>query len=114
MKAQTGLIGTFANGTAERKSAAEITTTPKASRRSFRSAGRLARNAGGASLDRDTRYRPFRIPRYPPREHPLRKTLQHGGHVTGVLNHIFGAHRGRGRGQIDTADGALASFRSTC
>jgi hypothetical protein len=76
MKAQTGPIGTFANGTAERKIAAEINTTPRASRRSFRSAGRVARNSRRSSLDRHSRYRPFRIVSLSPIAFP-EATVQH-------------------------------------
>src|SRR4029453_15915042 len=66
MKAQTGPIGIFANGTAERKIAAEITTTPRASRRSFRAAGRVARNGRRSALDGDSPYPPFGIVSFTP------------------------------------------------
>src|SRR4030095_11815490 len=84
MKAQTGPIGTFANGTAERKIAAEIITTRRGSRRSFRSAGRVARNGRRSSLDRDSRYRPFRIVSFSPGTFP-EATMQHRCHITGAL-----------------------------
>src|SRR5437867_7454774 len=58
MKAPIGASGTFANGAAVRKIAADISTTAKASRRSPRSAGKVDRNIRLPSPDGDSRYGP--------------------------------------------------------
>jgi hypothetical protein len=109
MKAQIGPIGTFANGAAERKIVAEITTAPRASRRSLRPAGRVARNGRRSSLDRDSRYRPFGIVSFTPGS-SLRDNAALMPHHGRVVNHMVGSHGGRPqlplRRIFDTEDSA--------
>src|SRR4029450_10854274 len=108
MKAQTGPMGNFANGTAERKIAVEITTTLTASRRSLRSAGRGARNAGLSPPDPDSRYRSFCTLFNPPWHVLSGNTAAWRPCRGSAMNHTFDSHRGRGcHGQSDTADADL-------